>query len=128
MSPCRSPCTPPPDKTLFPTSYIRGRNRFDYIFVSIGISQTVLRSGSLTYYSLLRGDHLPYYIDLSSSLLYADTAHEIQPPLYPSLCLQDPCVIAKYQESLHEQLTFHKVLEKVQLHSQITPWTTELTQ
>jgi hypothetical protein len=56
----------------FPASHIRGKNRIDYIFVSATIRHSLLRSGSLPYYSLLHGDHRPYSLDIKSKLLFSD--------------------------------------------------------
>lgn len=44
----------------FPPSYFRGQNRIDYILVTPQLMSSVIRSGSLPFYSIFQGDHRPY--------------------------------------------------------------------
>jgi hypothetical protein len=96
----------------FPASHIRGKNRIDYFFVSATIRHSLLRSGSLPYYSLLHGDHRPYFLDLNSKLLFSDPTVEISRPIYRTLRLLDPRLSDKYREALHAELSLHRVFEK----------------
>jgi hypothetical protein len=111
----------------FPASHNHGTNRIiDYILISPVLMPAVLHSGSLSYHSLMHSDHRAYYLDLDSTILFADPAYEIAPMSSRHLCLQDPRVVQKYKEILHEQLAHHNIIERVESlleASQNNTWT-----
>jgi hypothetical protein len=98
----------------FPTSHNHGTKRIDYILISPGLLPAVLRSGSLSYYSLMHTDHRAYYLDLDSLVMFADPAYDIAPVSGQNLRLQVPRIVNKYIEVLLEQLEHHTLLEKVE--------------
>lgn len=79
----------------FPASHIRG----DYIMISQSLLPAVQHSGVSSHHSLVRGDHLPYYLDFDSSILFSDPAYNIEPASFRKLRLQDPRVIQQYNSS-----------------------------
>jgi hypothetical protein len=92
--------------------------------------QAVERSGSLPYYSMFQGDHRPYYLDLTASIVFADNTYEIARLKGSGLQLHDPRKVDKYRDILHEQLTYHKCYEKIQTMQQNThddTWNEHLT-
>jgi hypothetical protein len=97
----------------FPASHVRGSKCIDFILVSQGIYHTILHFGSLPFYSLTHGDHLPYFLDLDAHLLFADKGHGVAPAHHRQLRLHDPCIITKYTDALHNQLAYHKVFDKL---------------
>jgi hypothetical protein len=112
----------------FPASHIMGRNQIDYIFVSHTLLPAVQRSGVLSHQSLLRGDHRPYYIDLDPAILFSDPAYMIEPASVRQLCLQDPRIVKRYQQTLHELLDSHNVfhrLEKLQQQIVNQQWSSD---
>jgi endonuclease/exonuclease/phosphatase family metal-dependent hydrolase len=58
----------------FPPSHNRGSERIDFVFVSKGISASLVASGCMPRHSLFNSDHHPYYIDIDSKVLFADPA------------------------------------------------------
>jgi hypothetical protein len=115
----------------FPASYFRGKNRIDYILITPRLLEAVERSGSLPLYSLFQGDHRPYYIDFNAAIAFADSAYEIARPKGRGLQLKDPRIVSKYREILHEQLTYHKIYEKLEFlmqHALDGTWSVELTE
>jgi hypothetical protein len=74
----------------FPASYFRDKNRVDFIFETPRLLPAVERSGSLPYYSMFQGDHRPYYLDLTASIVFADNTYEIACPKGRGLQLHDP--------------------------------------
>ncbi len=118
-----------PDRP-FPASYFRGKNRIDYILVTPRLQNAVLRTGSLPLYSLFQGDHRPYYVDFDAAIAFADNAYEISRPRGRGLQLKDPRVVAKYVETLNDQLSYHNLKEKVytlQEAAEDLHWTATLT-
>lgn len=99
----------------FPASHIRGRSQIDYIFVSQALLPAVQRSGVLSHHSLIRGDHRPYFLDFDASLLFADPAYNIAPASSRNLRLQDPRVVQKYRERLHQLLDQNNVFPRLDL-------------
>ena len=73
-----------------PPTYSRGSNRIDYIFVSMGLQNSAIRSGILPYNHLFVSDHRPCFIDFESSLLFKDPTYKIDPPKRRGLQLSDP--------------------------------------
>lgn len=96
----------------FPASYFRGKQRIDYIFTTPNLAAAALRSGSMPHYSLLQGDHRPYYVDFDAELAFADHAHEIGRPDSRGLRLLDPRIVSNYKEKFRSLLDYHKVHEK----------------
>jgi hypothetical protein len=114
----------------FPPSYFRGTNRIDFILVTPNLMGAVLCTGSLPLYSLMQGDHLPYYVDLDASTAFADSAYEIQRPVGRCLKLHDPRIVERYKDYLYEQISYHKILEKheaLKAISEAGKWTPEAT-
>ena len=114
----------------FPASYFRGKNRIDFIFVTPRLLPAVERSGSLPYYSMFQGDHRPYYLDLTASVVFADNTYEIACPKGRGLQLHDPRIVTKYKDALYEQLSYHKCHEKLQELQQCAQdntWSEDLT-
>ncbi|MFN9979690.1 MAG: hypothetical protein ACK53Y_07245, partial [bacterium] len=56
---------------LPPATYIRGKERIDFIFVSAALLPNVRHTGILPYNSILISDHCPCYIDFDSKSLFA---------------------------------------------------------
>jgi hypothetical protein len=98
----------------FPSTYIRGKKRIVYILISTTLQDAVIRSGILPYNSIFSGDHRPCFIDLDADKLFARSTPPLAPTCQRSLQLADPRRTTKYRESLHQQLTYHKVIEKCQ--------------
>jgi len=97
----------------FPASHIRGSKRIDFILISANLQSAVLQSGCLSFYSIMRSDHRGYFLDLSSTALFAENAHDISRLSFRRLRLQDPRLTKKYIETLHIQLQHHSILQKV---------------
>ena len=75
---------------------------------------------------LFRSDHRTYYVDFNSIALFLDPAFDIHPAPHCRLHLNDPRLVQQYQSLLHQQLSHHKVLEKVlslQKHATENTWT-----
>jgi hypothetical protein len=106
---------PPP----LPTTYARGRNRIDYILVSRDILPAVHKSGVLPLYSIFSGDHIPCYIDIDSNMLFGDQTHPLAPLPQRGLQLHDPRKVDAYNNSLLEQLEYHKIFDKLDLFESI---------
>jgi exonuclease III len=100
-----------PDRP-FPSTYSRGKKRLDYLLVSSSIAPSVIRSGILPYNSLFYSDHRPCYIDIDAQLLFQEDTHAIQPPCQRGLQLTDPRIVANYNNHLHEQIEYHKIVDK----------------
>jgi len=56
---------------LPPATYIRGKERIDFIFVSAALLPNVRHTGILPYNSIFISDHCPCYIDFDSKSLFA---------------------------------------------------------
>jgi hypothetical protein len=95
-----------------PPTYNRGKKRLDYILISANISQAVLRSGILPFYSLFLSDHRPCYIDIDSNLLFNEATSQA-PSDHRGLQLQDPRKVEQYIAAVNDQLIYHNVMEKV---------------
>jgi hypothetical protein len=67
---------PPP----YPSTYARGKNRLDYIYMSDDIIHSALRSGILPIYSVFTGDHNACYVDIDTTLLFSESTYQIAPP------------------------------------------------
>jgi hypothetical protein len=79
---------------------------------------------------LYHSDHRPYYIDFDAAIAFADNAYEISRPKGRGLQLKDPRIVAKYRESLYDQLTYHNLPEKVctlQEAAEDLQWNADLT-
>lgn len=96
----------------FPPTYIRGRKRINYMLISASLQNTVECSGILPYGSLFAGDHHPCFLDFDANLLFAGPTSPLAPACQCSLQLTDPRQINLYKAKLHEQLEYHKVLDK----------------
>jgi hypothetical protein len=100
---------PPP----YPSTYARGPNRLDYIFVSDDIIHAVTRSGILPLYSVFTGDHNACYVDIDATLLFAEPTYHIALPSHRGLQLRDPRKVTACIKILLEQTEYHKIYEKV---------------
>jgi hypothetical protein len=60
----------------------------------------------------MRSDHRGYFLDLSSTALFAENAHDISPLPFRKLRLQDPCLTKKYIDTLYDQLKIQNILQK----------------
>jgi hypothetical protein len=96
-----------------PSTYARGKNRLDYIYISDDISQSALCSGILPLYSIFLGDHNACYVDLDAEILFGDDTHPLAPASRRGLQLLDPRKVISYKEHLHKQLEYHKVFDKL---------------
>jgi hypothetical protein len=63
---------------------------------------------------MFQGDHRPYYLDLTASIVFADNTYEIARPKGRGLQLHDPRIVDKYRDILQDQLTYHKCYDKIQ--------------
>lgn len=86
----------------FPSTYSRGKKCLDYILLSSSIAPSVLCS-------LFYSDHRPCYIDIDTKLLFQEDSHALHPR---GLQLMDPQIIIKYNNNLHDQLSYHHIVEK----------------
>ncbi len=100
---------PPP----YPSTYARGKNRLDYIFMPDDIIHAASRSGILPLYSVFLGDHNACYVDIDAALLFTDSTYQIAPPLRRGLQLHDPRKVTAYNKELIDQLKYHKIFHKV---------------
>ncbi len=115
--------TPPP-------SYIRGKSRLDYIFVSASILHAIEQAGILPYSSMLIGDHRPCFLDFSTDSLFNDQSYPIAPLSRCGLQLYDPRKAGTYQDNLHKQFAYHHVEQRVQqLYDKVhkSKWTDNTT-
>jgi hypothetical protein len=67
---------PPPD----PSTYAKGKNRLNYIYMSEDIIHSASRSGILPLYSVFTGDHNACYLDIDATLLFTESTFQIAPP------------------------------------------------
>jgi hypothetical protein len=118
-----------PDRP-FPSTYSRGKKRLDYILVSSSIAATVLKSGLLPYNSVFHSDHRACYIDIDSKALFKSQTHNIETPCRHGLQLTDPRKVEQYNDTLHDHLEYHKIVNKYRdLHhlAELGVWTEEYT-
>ncbi len=95
-----------------PPTYSRGKKRLDYILVSGSILTSVLKSGILPYNSIFHSDHRACYIDIDPELLFKSQTYGIETPRRRGLQLSDPRKVSKYKNTLHDQLEYHKIVNK----------------
>ncbi len=95
-----------------PETYNRGKKWLDYILVSKSISHTVIRSGTLPYYSIFQGDHRPCFIDLDATELFQEKTHPLATIQQRGLQLSDPSIMTKYKKILKDQLEYHNIEQK----------------
>jgi hypothetical protein len=96
-----------------PPSHERGSDRIDFMLVSPNLMSAVLSSGCLSSHAIFNSDHRAYFLDFDSTLLFSDPAYEIARPTQRHLRLLDPRLVDHYRILLHDQLQFHKVLDKI---------------
>ncbi len=111
-----------------PSTYDRGTEKIDFLFVSSGLLPYVTRSGIFPYNSIFTTDHRPCYIDLDSTALFQENTPVISPPQYRGLQLQDPRLIDQYTAELSLHLQYHKVIktaEKLLQAAEAKIWTPE---
>lgn len=109
----------------FPASHNRGSEDIDFKFTSPNIADSITTSGSMPFHSLFNSDHRLYFLDFDAKSLFSDPAYEIPPPLYRRLRLNDPQIVQTYRTVLHNQLTVHKVYEKLdqlKMHAEDSTW------
>jgi hypothetical protein len=97
----------------FPATYNRGSSRLDYILVSSCLLPAVTRSGILLFQSIFYSDHRPCFIDIDPSILFEEKNHDITPPCQRQLQLHDPALVEKYNLILQQQLSYHRIPEKI---------------
>jgi hypothetical protein len=114
-----------------PASHIRGSQRINFILTTPGLFPAAQTSGSLSQHTLFRSDHRTYFFDFDAQILFSDRTYKIQPIPSRRLRLNDPRLVDHYRLKLHEQLTYHKVNEKLavlQDHADNNTWTSEHTE
>ena len=114
-----------------PPTYIRGKKRLDYVFVSSSVMESVERSCLLPYHTFFEGDHRPILIDFNAEKLFGDPSHQVQRHKSRGLKLEDPRVVDQYLETLGKQLTYHKLYDKVERLNEVSEaneWTNDNTQ
>jgi hypothetical protein len=99
--------------TAPPPTYRRGKERIDYIFVSAGLLQSVIRSGILPYDQYFIADHRPCYLDFDLVLLFGNNTPTIASAQYRGLQLYDPRIVQEYETALLFQVKYHKLEEKI---------------
>ena len=107
------------NRDRYPATYIRGQTRIDGIFVSRQIAHCVIRSGLTPFHTFFGGDHRGVFVDFSASMLFQSNTYELARPQGRGLQLTDPRKVASYISALHKQLSYHKVIRKHELLSQI---------
>ncbi len=96
----------------FALTYSRRKICLYYVLVSSTIAPSVIHSEILPYHSLFYSDLRPCYIDIDAQLLFQEDTHAIQPPCQRGLQLTDPRIVSKYNNYLHEQVEYHKIVDK----------------
>lgn len=96
-----------------PPTYNRGKERIDYILVSVCLLPSVQRTGIFPYDHIFISDHRPCYIDFNSDLLFQDGTPTIAPTIYRGLQTFDPQLVALYEELVMKQIQYHKLDEKI---------------
>jgi len=94
-----------------PPTYDRGREKIDFIITSSSLMEHVTQTG-MPYNSIFLSDHRPCFLDLDSQQLFRETTPNIEPPQYRGLRLEDPRLIKQYHDALHNQMKYHKILDK----------------
>jgi hypothetical protein len=113
-----------------PPTYQRGKERIDYIFVSVGLLPSVKRSGILPYDQYFIADHRPCYLDFNNGLLFGNDTPTIAPSQYRGLQLHDPRTIQEYEKALLHQINYHKLENNINdplLTADKKHWTEEHT-
>ncbi len=75
------------------------------------------------------GDHRACYLDLNATILFGSSTHTIVQPIYRQLHLGNPAIVTAYKSTLTNQLTYHKVKDKLLLLTEATSngkWNHEL--
>jgi hypothetical protein len=62
----------------------------------------------------MQSDHRAYYIDFDSQEMFSDPAYIIAPPAHRQLRLLDPREVSKYRDQLYEQLTYHRIFDRLE--------------
>jgi hypothetical protein len=117
-------------ETSPPPTYQRGKERIDYIFVSVGLLPSVTKSGFLPYNQYFIADHRPCYLDFNSHLLFGNESPTIAPSQYQGLQLHDQHIIQVYEKALLNQIDHHKLETKINdllLVADTKQWTEEHT-
>ena len=99
-----------------PTTYSRGRNKIDYIFISEELQHLILRRGYLPRKS---SDHWGLYIDLNSELLIESYGMDPTERTTRKLTSPNPQRRDRYLDYIHKQFSEHKIyyrLECLEMH------------
>mmetsp|Transcript_23721 Transcript_23721/g.33981 ORF Transcript_23721/g.33981 Transcript_23721/m.33981 type:complete len:478 (-) Transcript_23721:192-1625(-) len=84
--------------STIPPTYVRGKKRLDYVFVTPRVMNSVERSSLLLFHTCFGGDHRPIIIDFNAEKLFGDPSHEIQRQKSRGLKLNDPRIVNQYRE------------------------------
>lgn len=98
--------TPPP-------TFKRGKDRIDFILVSMSLLQCTTSSGLLPYDSIFHSDHKACFIDLHGKLLFKEDLAAISPPSYRGLQTAEPRIVQNYTTTLIWQMEYHNIVKRV---------------
>ena len=97
-----------------PATYRRGKERIDYIFISINLMPAVIRTGIFPYDHIFISDHRPTFIDFNSILLFQEETSSITPQVYRGLQTLDPRLTSEYANIVTKQIQYHKLDTRIQ--------------
>ena len=95
-----------------PATHEAGSVPIDAIFVSEALLPFI-RGGYMGFGQLTRSDHRALWIELPMIVFIGYNMNDIIHPAARRLKLEDPRVVKKYQDTLHQLFSDHKVYEKL---------------
>ena len=96
-----------------PETYIRGKDRINFLFCTLTIASFVTASGITTYDEIAPSDHRGEFLDIQLQKFLANSFQEVTDHTSRKLQTRDSEGVITYKEHLRDFTTTHKIFDRI---------------
>ena len=96
-----------------PETYIRGKDRIDFIFCTLNIAAFVTASGITAYDEIAPSDHRGEFVDIQMQKFLANSFQEVTDHTSRKLQTRDSAGVITYKDHLRDFTTTHKIFDRI---------------
>ena len=96
-----------------PETYIRGKDRIDFIFCTLNIASFVTASGITAYDEIAPSDHRGEFVDIQLQKFLANSFQEVTDHTSRKLQTRDSAGVITYKDHLRDFTNTHKIFDRI---------------